>query len=53
VLSLHISDGITLGGSNDMSGAAMAVILDRLLGLGYFPDGFEQHKGFRIYRYNK
>ena len=30
---------------------AMAVVLDRLLGRGLFPDGFEQWPSGRLYRY--
>jgi Cysteine-rich CPCC len=31
---------------------AMALVLDRLLGHGLFPAGFEQHSGGRVYHYN-
>jgi hypothetical protein len=29
----------------------MAVILDKILGMGYEPDGFSEADGGRIYRY--
>jgi hypothetical protein len=50
---LAISDSITFAGRPDLIGAGMAVILDKILGLGYLPDGFEQKNGFRLYRYKK
>lgn len=34
-------------------GAGKAVILDKILGLGYMPDGFQEKSGFRLYRYKK
>lgn len=50
---LAISDSLTFAGYPDATGAGMAVILDKLLGLGYMPDGFEQKSGFRLFRYQK
>lgn len=32
-------------------GAGMAIIVDGILGQGYFPDGFEQRDGYRLYAY--
>ena len=50
---LSISSSFTFGGGPDTSGAGMAVILDKILGMGYEPDGFEQKDGIRIYRYKR
>ena len=50
---LLISEGFTFAGEPDVTGAGGAVILDRILGLGYWPDGFEQQNGFKIYRYKR
>ena len=33
--------------------AAIAVVLDKLLGLDFFPDGFEQGDGGRLYKYQR
>ncbi|MBI1227470.1 MAG: hypothetical protein GC192_19720 [Bacteroidetes bacterium] len=38
---------------NDDFGVNMTLIMDRLLKMGYAPDGFEQREGFRIYKYKK
>lgn len=29
----------------------MAIVTDAVLGKGWFPDGFSQHDGYRIYHY--
>jgi hypothetical protein len=29
----------------------MAIITARILAKGFMPDGFDQHDGFRVYRY--
>ena len=50
---LAISDTFTFAGYPDAMGAGKAVILDKIPGLGYSPDGFEQKSGFRLYRYKK
>jgi hypothetical protein len=50
---LAISDSFTFAGKPDTIGAGMAVLLDKILGLGYMPDGFEQKSGFRLYGYKK
>jgi hypothetical protein len=50
---LTISDSFTFAGKPDTIGAGMAVLLDKILGLGYMPDGFEQRSGFRLYGYKK
>ena len=36
---------------NDPIGMNMAIIGDRILSRGWWPDGFVQKTGFRIYRY--
>lgn len=50
---LAVSDSFTFAGKPDTMGAGAAVLLDRILGLGYMPDGFEQKSGFRLYGYKK
>jgi len=35
----------------DPIGVNMALITDRVLARGWQPDGFEQHEGYRLYRY--
>jgi hypothetical protein len=50
---LAISDSFTFAGEPDRMGAGMAILLDRILGLGCMPDGFEQKTGFRLYAYTK
>lgn len=51
--TLQIADRFTLGGEPDVMGAGMAIVLDAVLDKGFFPDGFEQKNGYRIYRYKK
>jgi hypothetical protein len=48
---LAISNDFEFAGSPDTSGAGMAIVLDSILAQGYGPDGFEQRKGYRLYRY--
>ena len=50
---LAISESFTFAGKPDTIGAGMAVLMDKILGLGYMPDGFEQKSGFRLYKYQK
>ena len=45
---LHISDKL-----QDPVGINMAIILDKILGKNFEPDGFEQEDGYRIYKYKK
>ena len=45
---LMISDEL-----NDSMGMNMAVIVDGILEKGYMPNGFEQKKGYRVYKYQK
>ena len=42
---------MTLSGQSARADVAMAVILDKILGMGYEPDGFSEADGGRIYRY--
>jgi hypothetical protein len=53
LFQLAISDAFTFSGKPDTIGAGMAVMLDKILGLGYEPDGFEQKDGYRIYKYKQ
>ena len=50
---LAIAESFSFAGKPDTMGAGMAVLMDKILGLGYMPDGFEQKKGFRLYRYKR
>ena len=50
---LAVSSSFTFKGKPDKVGFGMALILDRILAMGYEPDGFEQKEGFRLYRYKK
>ena len=50
---LPISSSFTYAGKPDKVGFGMALLLDKILGMGYEPDGFEQKAGFRLYRYKK
>lgn len=47
-LELRISDSL-----QDPVGMNKAIILDAVLAKGLFPDGFEQNRGYRIYRYRR
>jgi hypothetical protein len=38
---------------NDLTGINMAIIGDRILGRGWWPNGFVQKPGFRIYLYKR
>jgi hypothetical protein len=35
----------------DPIGANMAIVLDRALARGWLPNGYEQHDGFRVYKF--
>jgi hypothetical protein len=52
-IRLAISDSFTFAGKPDTMGAGMALLLDRILGFGYMPNGFEQKSGFRLYAYKR
>lgn len=43
---LPVSDSL-----QDPMGLSMAIILDAVLARGWDVDGFEQHDGYRVYRY--
>ena len=34
-------------------GVFMAVVTDAVLAAGYFPEGYEQREGYRVYRYSR
>ena len=50
---LAISDCFSCAGQPDTIGAGMAVVLDKILGLGYESDGFEQKGGYKLYHYKQ
>jgi hypothetical protein len=50
---LAISDSFTFAGQPDTIGAGMAVMLDKILGLGYEPKGFDQKDGYKLYTYQQ
>ena len=37
----------------DPIGLNMALVLDHVLARGWFPDGYEQESGYRIYKYKQ
>jgi len=45
---LPISDSLL-----DPAGINMAIITDKVLALGWEPNGFTQNQGFRVYRYKE
>ncbi len=51
--TLEISDGFTFAGRTDTMGAGMAIVVDAILAKGFWPDGFEQKEGYRVYRYKR
>jgi hypothetical protein len=51
--TLAISDTFTFAGRADTTGAGMALVMDSILAKGFFPDGFEQKVGYRVYRYKR
>jgi hypothetical protein len=48
---LWIPQHLTLRGQPARADVAGAIILDKILGMGYEPDGFSEADGGRIYRY--
>lgn len=48
---LKIAEDFTFAGQPDVMGAGMAVVLDAILAQGFEPNGFDQHDGYRVYRY--
>ena len=53
LFQLAISDSFTFSGQPDTVGAGMAVILEKILKLGYEPDGFDQKDGYKLYNYKQ
>ena len=51
--TLWVPETLTLNGDAVPQDAAMAVVLDKLLGLDFLPDGFEQGDGGRLYKYQR
>ena len=51
--TLAVADGFTFAGRADTMGAGMAIVLDAILAKGFWPDGFEQKDGYRVYRYKR
>ena len=51
--TLAVADGFTFAGQADTMGAGMAFVLDAILAKGFWPDGFEQKDGYRVYRYKR
>jgi hypothetical protein len=50
---LFVPDQVTLKGEAIRQDAAMAVVLDKILGHDLFPAGFEERTGGRLYKYRK
>ncbi len=50
---LWVPQQLTLNGNPVQQDAAMAIVLDKILGLGLFPDGFSEGAGGRFYRYRR
>jgi hypothetical protein len=48
---LWIPQRLTLRGQPVRADVAMAIIGDRILGMGYMPDGFAQADDGRVYKY--
>lgn len=51
--TLWVPETLTMNGDAVPQDAAIAVVLDKLLGLDFFPDGFEQGDGGRLYKYQR
>ncbi|MGB7324591.1 MAG: hypothetical protein WBD31_06950 [Rubripirellula sp.] len=51
--TLWVPESLTLQGQSVPQDIAMAVVLDKLLGLDFFPHGFEQGDGGRLYKYQR
>jgi len=49
--TLNIADSFTFAGQPDTMGMGMATVVDTILAKGFWPDGFEQKVGYRVYRY--
>lgn len=48
---LWVPNELTLNGEQVVQDVAMAIVCDRLLGKGFFPDGFRPGEGGRLYSY--
>jgi hypothetical protein len=48
---LWVPQQLTLRGQPVRADVAGAVILDKILGMGFQPDGFSEAEGGRVYRY--
>jgi hypothetical protein len=48
---LWVPQELTLRGKPAPLDAAMAIVLDKILGMGYTVDGFTAAEGGRVYRY--
>jgi hypothetical protein len=51
--TLWVPGQLSMGGSPLLPDMAMAVVLDRLLGAGFMPAGFEEGRSGRLYRYER
>ena len=51
-LELWVPDRLSLKGKPVPQDLAMAIVVDRLLGRGLYPNGFVQGDGGRTYRYS-
>lgn len=51
--TLAISNTFTFFGRLELASAGMAVVMDAILKKGFWPDGFEQKDGYRLYRYTR
>ena len=50
---LWIPQHLTLRGQPARADVAMSIILDKILGMGFAPDGFSEGDGGRVYRYKE
>jgi hypothetical protein len=48
---LWVPQHLTLNGDPVLQDAAMAIVVDKILGIGLFPDGLSEGAGGRLYRY--
>jgi hypothetical protein len=48
---LWVPRNLTLRGQPARGDVAMAIVLDKILGKGYEPDGFDEDEGGRTYKY--
>ncbi len=50
---LWVPQHLTLNGNPTQQDSAMAIVVDKILGLGLFPDGLSEGAGGRLYRYTR